>query len=47
MSGWLIIVTGVIYAYVAGEQWAKGNWPMAWTYVGYALATCGLWMAVK
>jgi hypothetical protein len=47
MSGPLIILTGIIYAYVSGEQWGRGNLPMAWTYFGYALANIGLWMAVK
>jgi len=47
MSGWLIIVTGVIYAYVAFEQAMKSNWPMAAAYAGYSFSNIGLWMAVK
>lgn len=47
MSGWLIIVTGLIYAYVAGEQLAKSNYAMAATYAGYAFSNIGLWMALK
>lgn len=47
MSGWLIIVTGVIYAYVSGEQMLKGNMPMCWTYAGYAFANVGLYMMAK
>lgn len=44
MSGPLIIVTGIIYAYVAGEQLALGNWPMFITYACYSGANAGLWM---
>ena len=36
MSSWLIIVTGVIYAYIAVEQGLKGNVPMAICYICYA-----------
>lgn len=43
MSGWLIAVTGVIYAYVAIEQGAKGNLGMCLAYAGYAFANIGLW----
>jgi len=48
VSGTLIIVTGLIYAYVAAEQVSRGNLPMAVTYASYATANVGLyWMAVK
>lgn len=47
MSGPLIILTGLIYAYIAFEQIFKGNPAMAIVYAGYALANAGLWMAVK
>jgi hypothetical protein len=43
MSGWLIAVTGVIYAYVAIEQFLKGNVGMGLAYSGYAFANIGLW----
>lgn len=43
MSGFLIIVTGIIYAYVAFEQGIKGNSGMAFAYSGYAFANYGLW----
>lgn len=47
MSGWLIILTGLIYAYVAAEQAVRGNLPMAVTYASYATANIGLyWMAL-
>jgi hypothetical protein len=48
MSGTLIILTGLIYAYVAAEQLARGNLPMAVTYASYATANVGLYyMAIK
>jgi hypothetical protein len=47
MSGWLIAVTGLIYAYVAVEQAAKGSWPMAICYAGYAFANIGLYYLAK
>ena len=43
MSGWLIAVTGIIYAYVAVEQGIKGNLGMSVAYAGYAFANIGLW----
>ena len=48
MSGWLIIVTGLIYAYISGEQAFKGNTGMAVCYAGYAIGNVGLYlMATK
>ena len=48
MSSWLIILTGLIYAYIAGEQGLKGNISMLIIYGGYALSNIGLYMmAVK
>ena len=47
MSAPLIIVTGLIYLYVAGELAFKGNYGMGLAYFGYAFANVGLWMAVK
>ena len=44
MSAWLIILTGVIYAYIAVEQGLKGNVPMAICYICYAGANIGLYM---
>jgi len=44
MSSWLIIVTGVIYAYIALEQGTKGNLYMAVVYIGYAFSNVGLYM---
>jgi len=48
MSSWLIVLTGAIYAYIAGEQFFKGNPGLAVTYFGYALGNVGLYMiAIK
>lgn len=47
MSFWLIVLTGLIYAYVAIEQVTKGNIPLGLAYAGYAFANIGLSMAVK
>lgn len=44
MSGYLIIITGVIYFCVAAEQLALGNVPMFITYLCYSGANAGLWM---
>lgn len=47
MSGWLVILTGAIYAYIAVEQGFKGNTAMAVVYSGYAFSNVGLYLAVK
>ena len=44
MSAWLIIVTGIIYAYIAFEQLIKGNLYMAIVYIGYSFSNVGLYM---
>jgi hypothetical protein len=44
MSGWLIILTGVIYAYISADQCYKGNIGMGMAYAGYAFANGGLYM---
>jgi hypothetical protein len=44
MSSWLIIVTGLIYGYIAIEQGVKGNVPMAVVYSGYAFSNVGLYI---
>ncbi len=44
MSSWLIIVTGLIYGYIAIEQGIKGNMPMAVVYSGYAFSNVGLYI---
>jgi hypothetical protein len=47
VSGPLIVLTGLVYAYVAGEQAVKGNVAMGVVYAGYAFANVGMWMALK
>jgi hypothetical protein len=44
MSGWLIILTGLIYLYIACEQGYKGNTGMLICYLGYAFGNVGLFM---
>jgi len=44
MSGWLIILTAVIYTYIGCEQALKGNMPMAVVYSGYAFSNVGLYI---
>ena len=44
MSSWLIVLTGLIYTYISGEQLFKGNPAMAITYAGYAFGNIGLWL---
>lgn len=43
MSKFLIAITGLIYAYVAIEQFVKGNSNMTIVYAGYAFANIGLY----
>ena len=47
MSGNLIILTGLIYLYIAIEQFMKANMGMSLTYFGYAIANVGLFMLEK
>lgn len=47
MSAPLIILTGLIYAYVAIEQATKGNVSMAIVYSGYAFSNIGLYLLAK
>ena len=44
MSSWLILLTGLIYLYIAVEQGIKGNYGMLIAYLGYAFANVGLYM---
>jgi hypothetical protein len=48
MSGPLIIITGLIYAYVAAEQWLVQRDPhMAMVYAGYAFSNVGMYLLIK
>lgn len=44
MSAWLIILTGLIYLYIACEQGFKGNYGMLIAYSGYAFSNIGLYL---
>jgi hypothetical protein len=44
MSANLIIVTGLIYAYIFIEQLVKGDFGLACMYAGYAFANYGAWL---
>ncbi len=45
MAGWLIALTGVVYAYVAADLAWHGKSGLAIAYAGYAFANVGLYMA--
>jgi hypothetical protein len=47
MSGWLIVLTGLIYGFVFIDQLIKGNTGMGIAYAGYAFSNIGLFMAVS
>jgi len=47
MSGNLIILTGVIYAWVSYCQFSSGNQGLGIAYLGYAFSNVGLWMIAK
>ena len=44
VSSWLIIVTGLIYAYIALEQAFKGEMGLACMYAGYCFANYGAYL---
>jgi len=48
MSSHLVILTGLIYAYVAAEQFfVHRNVSMAIIYAGYAFSNIGLFLTIK
>jgi len=47
MSKWLIIATGLAYAYVAVEQFLKGNNPISIMFIGYAFSNIGIYLTAK
>jgi hypothetical protein len=44
MSSWLIIVTGLIYAFICAESFWKGSPGLGWMYFGYAVANYGAYI---
>lgn len=47
MSGTLIAITGLIYAWISFDQFMRHNPGMGVAYAGYSLANIGLWMLAK
>jgi hypothetical protein len=47
MSPALVLFVGVIYAYIAAEQFYLDNPAMGVVYGGYAFSNIGLWWLVK
>ncbi len=47
MAAWLIVLVGVIYAYIAAESVSKGDTSLAIIFAGYAFSNVGLWMAAR
>lgn len=47
MSGPLIAGVGLVYAFVAWQQFRAGNAPLAVVFAGYAFSNVGLVWAVK
>lgn len=45
MAGWLIAITGLIYAVVAADLAWSGKTGLAIAYLGYAFANVGLYLA--
>jgi hypothetical protein len=45
MSGWLIALTGLIYAFVALDLCMHGKHGLGIAYAGYAFANIGLYIA--
>lgn len=44
MSRPLIVIVGLIYAYIAAETGIRGNAGLSIMYAGYALGNIGLWI---
>ena len=47
MSAWLVAAVGFVYAYIALQQFLKGNISGAIIFSGYAFSNAGLCLAVK
>lgn len=45
MAGWLIALTGLIYAVVAADLLCSGKAGLGIAYLGYAFANIGLYLA--
>ena len=47
MSAGLVAFVGLLYAYVAAEQFYLANPSMGVVYAGYAFSNIGLWYLVR
>lgn len=47
MSGPLIALTGLIYAYISIDQFWRNNPAMGVAYLGYSVSNVGLFLLVK
>lgn len=47
MSPALVAFVGLIYAYIAAEQFYTSNPSMGVVYLGYAFSNIGLWVLVR
>ena len=47
MSAPLIIAVGLIYAYIAVEDFIRGDFAMAIVFAGYSFSNVGLWIAAR
>ena len=44
MSGYFIVITGLVYLYISIEQMTAGNFGMGLAYAGYAFSNIGVYM---
>ena len=47
MSGPLIVITAIIYVWVAVDQYLQGNTGLAVAYSGYAYSNIGLYLLAR
>jgi hypothetical protein len=45
MSGWLVLLVGIIYFIVGIKSLLKGNYAMAVVFISYSVSTIGLYYA--
>jgi hypothetical protein len=43
----LIVLVGLIYAYISAEMGVRGNYGVSIMYFGYALGNVGLWILAE
>jgi hypothetical protein len=47
VSAWLIALVGVVYAYIAVEQFVRGDVRTAVVFAGYAFSNVGLYLLAR